>query len=292
MIVLFILVGSAGPSFNASLSSTVTGSALAASRLSFLTICFYIPNSWAAAGSDYYVYYPEDTPKWKVFLLTLGGLCLSFWFVDLLGIGLASGAASIPEWNKAYLISSGALITIGYEPLGSFGKFCAVVVALGVIANCTPGTYSGAIDCQAMGRFGQMIPRWVWVIFLVGIQLICGLVGRNQLFTIFENFLALMGYWLMPMICIIAEEHLIFKPKLGINWEVWADRSKLPIGIAALVAFLLGWLGAVLGMYETWFVGPLAKASGGADVGMWVGSGFALIAFPPLRWLELRWIGR
>lgn len=82
-----------------------------------------------------------------------------------------------------------------------------------------------------------------------------------------------MGYWLMPMICIIAEEHLLFKPKLGIDWEAWSDRSKLPLGIAALAAFLHGWLGAVLGLYETRFVGPLAIASDGADVGMWVGPG-------------------
>lgn len=286
------MLGSAGPKFDASFSNAVEGSVLAACRLSFLTLCLYIPNSWAAAGSDYYVYYQEDTPKWKIFLLTLGGLSLSFWFVDMLGIGLASGVASIPEWSKANDISSGALITVGYAPLGGFGKFCAVIVAMGVIANRTPGTHSAAIDCQAMGRFGQMLPRWVWVVFLVAIQLICGLVGRNQLFIIFENFLALMGYWLMPMICIVAEEHVIFKRRLGIDWSVWNDRSKLPLGLAALAAFLLGWLGAILGMYETWFVGPLAIASGGADVGMWVGSGFALIAFPPLRWLELKRFGR
>ena len=91
---------------------------------------------------------------------------------------------------------------------------------------------------------------------------------------------------------IIAEEHILFKPKLGVVWENWSDPSKLPLGIAALVAFLLGWLGAVLGMYETWFIGPLATASGGADVGMWVGSGFALLSYPPLRWLELKKFGR
>lgn len=173
MIVLFILVGSAGRNFDVSLPSAVTGSDLTASRLSFLATCFYIPNFWAAAGSDYYVYYPENTPKWRIFLLTLGGLSLSFWFVDLLSIGLASGVASIPAWSRANHISSGALITAGYAPLGGFGKFCAVVIAMGVIANCTPGTYSGAIDCHVRGRFGQMVPRWIWVIFLVGIQLIC-----------------------------------------------------------------------------------------------------------------------
>ena len=289
---LCILIGSAGPKFNASLASSVTGSALAASRLSYLSLCLYVPNSWGAASSDYYVCYPPDTPKWKIFVLTLAGLSLSFWFVDLLGIGLACGVFASPAWSAAYNISSGALITEAYAPLGGFGNFCSVIVAFGVIANCVPGTYSGAIGCQIMGRWGEALPRWVWVVVLVLIQLVCGLAGRNQLFVIFTNFLALMGYWITTMVCIVVEEHLIFKPKLGLDWDAWADPKRLPIGYAALVAFLLGWVGAVLGMYETWFEGPLAKASCGADVGMWVGAGLTLISFPPLRYLEVRKFGR
>ena len=289
-IALFILIGSAGPNFNPSLKSSVSGTTLAANRLSFLSLCLYVPNSWGAAASDYYIYYPQDTPKWKTFILTFAGLTLSFWFVDLLGIGLACGIATNSDWSHAYDTSSGALIVAGYGPLGTFGKLCAVLIALGVIANCVPGTYSAAIGCQIMGRWGEMLPRWVWVVVLVAIQLACALAGQNQLFIIFSNFLALMGYWLMVMICIVLEEHFIFQPKP--NWEQWADHDSVPIGIAALIAFLLGWVGAVLGMSQTWFIGPLARACGQADVGMWVGSAFALIVYPPLRHWERRRVGR
>ncbi|KAK3678235.1 Vitamin B6 transporter [Vermiconidia calcicola] len=289
IIVLFVLIGSAGPKFNTSLPSMVTGRTLAANRLSFFSLMFYVPNSWAAAASDYYVTMPANTPRWKTFTLTLLGLVLAFWLVNLLGIGLASGVASHPAWEEAYSISSGALITAGFSPLGGFGKFCAVVVGLGVLANCTPGTYSAALGCQIIGRWGQKLPRWTWVVILSIIQLICGLAGRNQLLVIFTNFLALMSYWLMFMICIFAEEQLLFKPRLPrIDWDAWSDPEGMPVGLAALAAFLLGWVGAVLGMYQVYFVGPLASASGGADVGMWVGCGLTLLAFPPLRWLELR----
>ncbi|OQO00304.1 hypothetical protein B0A48_14091 [Cryoendolithus antarcticus] len=290
LIVLFVLIGSAGPNFNASLESSVTGAALASSRLSFLSLQLYVPNSWGAAASDFYVYYPASTPRRKIFMLTLGGLCLSFWFVNLIGIGLGCGVVALPAWSDAYAISSGALITAGYAPLGGFGKFCAVIIALGGIANCVPGTYSAAIGCQIMGRWGQILPRWVWVVVLCIIQLICGVAGRNQLFVIFTNFLALMGYWLMTMICIVVEEHLIFQGEL--DWTPWDDKRKMPVGLAALTAFLLGWMGAILGMYQVWYVGPLALACGGADVGMWFGCLFALIAFPPLRWVEKRVVGR
>ena len=287
-----MLIGSAGPYFNASLLSEGDKPTIAANRLSFLSLCLYVPNSWAAAASDFYVYYPEKTAKPKIFLLTLVGLWVSFSLVYLLGIGLATGIPTNTTWSDANNVSTGALIVAGYDPLAGFGRFCAVVVALGVIANSIPGTYSAALGCQVLGRYGKAVPRWVWSCVLIVIELVLALAGREHLFVIFQNFLALMGYWIEFMICIVVQEHIIFRRNKGFDWTKWEDRSYLPIGWAALAAFLLGWLGAVLGMYQIWYVGRLAELAGNADVGVWVGCGFALISFPPLRYLELRKIGR
>lgn len=155
LIVLFVLVGCAGPSFDTSLQSVGSASAIAANRLSFFSLCLYLPNSWAAAASDFYVYYPENTTKWKIFALTFAGLTLSFSFVNMLGVGLASGVAVNQTWSDAYAVSSGALITAGYSPLHGFGKFCAVIVALGVIANNVPGKQANPfkrLSCSAFAR--------------------------------------------------------------------------------------------------------------------------------------------
>ncbi|KAI1338437.1 hypothetical protein F5Y15DRAFT_387256 [Xylariaceae sp. FL0016] len=292
VLVLFVLVGCAGPYFDTTTPSSVDGKILAANRLSFLSLCLYVPSSWAGAASDFYVYYPEDTSPKKVFLLTLSGIWASFCLVFLLGIGLATGIPSNRPWSDANAISTGALITAGYDPLHGFGKFCSVVVALGVIANSIPGTYSAALGCQVMGRYGKAVPRWIWSSVLILIELILALAGREHLFLIFQNFLALMGYWIEFMVCIILEEHLIFRRRMGFDWTRWEDKRDLPLGFAALSSFLLGWLGAVLGMYQVWYVGPLAALAGNADVGVWVGCGFALVSFPPLRSLELRRFGR
>ncbi|KAF2449979.1 hypothetical protein P171DRAFT_469870 [Karstenula rhodostoma CBS 690.94] len=158
---------------------------------------------------------------------------------------------------------------------GQFGNFCAVILALGLMPNSIPGTYSAALNCQMMGRSWSFIPRWIWTVALVSVQLVCALAGRHTVFVVFQNFLALMGYWLTIMICIVAEEHVLFQMARGIvrDWAGWEDKQKLPLGVAALVAFLLGWMGAILGMYQVWYVGPIAKlaADTGADVGMWVG---------------------
>ncbi|PHH84253.1 hypothetical protein CDD83_2242 [Cordyceps sp. RAO-2017] len=294
VLALFVLIGVAGPHFDASSRSKASGALLAAQRLSFFNVCLYVPNSWAAAASDFYVYYPERTSRPKIFCLTLAGLWTAFCLVYLLGAGLGTGvAAGVPAWAAANDVSSGALVVAAYEPLAGFGRVCAVVVALGVIANSIPSTYSAALGCQTLGgRRAKAVPRWLWSSLLVLVELVLAVAGREHLFLIFQNFLALMGYWVMVMVVIVLEEHLLFRRAAGFDWARWEDRAYLPAGWAAAAAFLLGCAGAVLGMSQAWYVGPLARLSATADVGLWVGCGFTLLAFAPLRRLELRLIGR
>lgn len=85
LLVLFILIGCAGPKFDASTVSVGSPLKVAANRLSFLSMCLYVPNSWSAAASDFYVYYPERTSSMKVFLLTISGLWLAFSLVYMIG---------------------------------------------------------------------------------------------------------------------------------------------------------------------------------------------------------------
>jgi len=290
--VLFVLIGCAGPSFDVTTESVGEPSVVAANRLSFLSLCLYVPNSWGAAASDFYVYYPEKTSRLKIFLLTLTGVWVSFSLVYMIGIGLGTGIATNAAWSDANAVSTGALIVAGYGPLKGFGLFCAVVIALGVIANSIPGTYSAALGCQVLGRYGKAVPRWVWSFTLILVELTLALAGREHLMVIMQNFLALMGYWMEFMVFIVLIEHLWFRRNLGFDWTRWEDKKHLPIGIAALVSFLLGWVGAILGMYQVWYTGPLAALSGPADVGLWVGTGFTVISYPPLRWAELKFVGR
>jgi len=43
--------------------------------------------------------------------------------------GLGSGLAKNPSWAKAFTGNNvGGLIVAAYEPLGAYGKFCAVIV--------------------------------------------------------------------------------------------------------------------------------------------------------------------
>ncbi|KAB8253628.1 permease for cytosine/purines, uracil, thiamine, allantoin-domain-containing protein [Aspergillus pseudonomiae] len=294
IIVVSILYAVSSSKFDLSTPSSGDPRTLAGNRLSFFSICLSAAITYAPLAGDFFVYYPERTSRVTLFSLSLVGLIVSFTMAFLVGIGLASGISSHPEYGAAYSRGAGALIVEGFGPLHGFGKFCSVVVALGLIANTIPPTYSAGVDFQVLGRYAEKVPRAIWNTIGVIIYTVCALVGRSNLSDIFTNFLALMGYWVAIWIAIILEERFIFRFRTGYNWSVWNDPSKLPVGIAAFVAFVVGWVGAILCMAQVWYIGPLSRLVGeyGADMGNYVGFTWAGLVYPPLRYVELRMLGR
>ena len=95
---------------------------------------------------------------------------------------------------------------------------------------------------------------------------------------------------------IVFSEHWIFRGgnfATGYDLDGWNDPARLPLGLAACTSFLLGVVGWVMGMSQTWFVGPVAKKIGGTgDVGNELTLVITLVTFIPLRFLEKRIIGR
>ncbi|SLM35290.1 nucleoside [Lasallia pustulata] len=294
IVVWSILLGVSASNYDLSSPSMGDARTIIGNRLSFFSICLSAAITYSGIAADYFAYYPPRTSRWALSTLILLGLSTSFAFAFIPGIGLASGIGTNTAYSTAYSISQGALIVEGFSSLHGFGKFCGVVVALGLIANIVPPTYSSGIDFQILGRYAAKVPRFVWNTIGVVIYTVCALAGRDSLSVIFQNFLALMGYWVAIWIAITLDEQLIFRRRRGYDWAAWDDRSKLPIGIAAFIAFLVGWGGAILCMAQVWYIGPIAKDVGqyGADMGNYVGFSWAALVYPPLRYLELRKVGR
>lgn len=307
LIVFSILFGVASKHFDLTFTTVGDPRTVAGNRLNFFSICVSAAITYAGLACDFFVYWPTTTSRPLVFIGTLLGLAVSFTFTLVLGAGLASPIPSPSQSNNPYTVAwstsqggsgSGALLVAAYDPLGHFGKFCAVIAALGGIANTIPPTYSSGVDFQILDqRHFSKVPRVVWNTVGVIIYTVCALAGRNSLSEIFTNFLALMGYWVAIWVAILLEEYLIFRKAdhKNYNWAAWNDKTKLPVGIAALVAFLVGWAGAILCMAQSaWYIGPLARLVGqyGADMGNYVGFSWAALVFPPARWLELRYFGR
>ncbi|KAJ5133075.1 hypothetical protein N7526_004440 [Penicillium atrosanguineum] len=270
VIVVLILIGVSGPYWDPTSLSSGSGAAKSADQASFFFLCLASPLSWSPAAADFFVYFPTNCKRWKVALATtlgLGGSCMISYYI---GVGLASGVAGKESWAVAADKGLGILLVEAYRPLGAFGNFCSVVIALGVISNNIPGTYSAALSFQLLGCWMQKLPRFLWTVIVVIIYTSCACVGRNELYGIIQNFVVIMGYWTAAWITISVEEEYIFRRRNGgYDWSVWNDPKKLPVGLAACIAFLAGWAGAVLGMWQTWFTGPIAKlVASGIDIGI------------------------
>lgn len=293
---MLVLIGSAGRNFNTALPSVGTTGTTTANRCSFFALQYASSVGFSAIAADLYVYFPSNSSKRLTFLSTWTGLWTGLVFANLIGVGIATGVTNTPAWNEAYSISSGALLLVCYEGLGGFGGFCVVLLAMGSVANNAPCTYAAALSCQVLGRYAKAVPRWVWCVIITVIELVCSVAGRDHLFNIFENFLPIMSYWISPWLTIVLEEHLLFHVLRGMpfNWSAWEDRKRLPIGYAALLAWLVGWAGALLGMDQVWYSGPVAKQVGGygGDIGAWLAIAFAGLVYPPLRLLEIKTVGR
>lgn len=280
LVALCILAGVAGPDFNIASTSQGTSATIAGNRLSFFSLCFAAAIAYCGCSGTFFVYYPESTAGWKVFLPTMISLSLSFAFTHILGVGLACGMTMKRSWQEAYDISQGALIVAGYAPLGPFGSFCSVLVALGLVANVIPCAYVAGVDFQVLGRYAEKVPRMAWNLISIVIFTVCAIAGRESLVEVFTNFLALMGYWCSIWIAIVLEEHYLFRKPLKLtgrrsdlteddwDWIIWDKKDLLPLGIAATVATLAGWAGAILCMAQNWYIGPIARLVGdnGADV--------------------------
>jgi purine-cytosine permease-like protein len=73
--------------------------------------------------------------------------------------------------------------------------------------------------------------------------------------------------------------------------HAWDNPKDLPLGAAAVTTLIVGYLvGALLGMDQTWFVGPVAKAFGGigGDMGIYLCFVLSILLYWPLRTFEKR----
>jgi NCS1 nucleoside transporter family len=277
------------------------GKSEAGSVLSFAASVFGFATGWTSYAADYTVYQPVGRSRRSVFLWTFAGLIFPLLFTEMLGAAVGTAMAANDGQNDyidAYDQSGigGLLATVIVPPLGKFGQFCLVILALSIIANNCPNIYSVSLSLQLLARASQRIPRFIWT--FVGTLVYCAIAipGYGHFESVLENFMLLIAYWLAIYEGIAVSEHIFFKRGFsGYDPTIYADASKLPPGIAAIVAFCFGIMGAVLGMAQVWFTGPIGKLCGGAfggDVGFELAFAFAASSYCVMRYAEKRYFKR
>lgn len=275
--------------------------------LSFFTIAYSVTATWGSCASDYYILFPADTSGWKVFWVTFFGIAVPSNFAAVVSLLAGSIAYSYTPWTEAYdQYGVGGVIAAGFTPWGKFGKFVVVIMFLSLVCNTIINTYSAAFEFQLIDTRLAKVPRWIWALLVSVAYLVISLAGREHLSTIIGNVLPMLGYWISIYITLLLEENFFFrsaytKPMHLVefgddmlieqyNWKCWNRPMLITFGLASSGAFLAGVAGAVLGMNQVYFIGPILKKIGadGGDVGMWLAMAFCGATYPLFRWLELK----
>lgn len=271
-----------------------TGQTEAGDVLSFAGTIWGFAIGWTSLASDYNVYMPAEAPPLRIAGWAYLGLNVPLILVEMLGAAVMTVTTANPEWEALYESQElGGLVWASVSSVGGFGKFLMVLFMLSVIANNIINIYSLGLSMQVWGSWFRYIPRAIYAIVGTAIYIPIAIAGANSFAESLSNFMNVLGYWLAIYNVIYIEEFIIFK---GCSWanyraaETWNDRKSHTIGFAAFLAGCCGAAGAVLGMDQVWWIGPLAKPIGtyGGDIGFELSFAFAGIAYPPLRWLEAK----
>ncbi|KUI70284.1 Purine-cytosine permease fcyB [Cytospora mali] len=307
-VIFCIVAGEFGHSgkFNALLPLS-RGPSEAGCILSFAASVYGFATGWTTYAADFTVYQPEARSRKAIFWWTFGGLFIPLVFTELLGAAIMTASAANPPGdnnnnnnnnNNQYLTAyhdagiGGLLAQVLAPPLGGFGGFCLIVLALSIIANNCPNIYSVALSLQVLARRTQRVPRFAWSLVGTAAYVAVSVPGYAMFESWLENFMLLIGYWLAIYEGVALAEHFVFRRgRRGYVVEDYDVPSRLPPGMAALGAFMMGVLGAVLGMAQVWFTGPVGRLCGG-DVGFELGFGFSALAYLVLRAVERGRFGR
>jgi NCS1 nucleoside transporter family len=275
-----------------------TGLGEAGSVLSFAASVYGFATGWTSYAADYTVYQPVTRSRVSIFLWTFGGLIIPLLFTELLGAAVMTATLNDPDYLDAYFDSGigGLLAAVLIPPFGRFGEFCLVVLALSIVANNCPNIYSVSLSLQVLAEWTRKVPRFIWVFIGTCIYVAISIPGYDHFASWLENFMLVIGYWLAIYEAIALSEHFFWKRGFaGYKPEDYVYPNRLPPGIAAVSAFGFGIMGAVLGMAQVWFTGPIGKLCGtlyGGDVGFELAFAFAGVSYNVFRPIEKHFFKR
>lgn len=270
--------------------------------LSFGSTIFGFATGYTPYAADYTVYQPANRPRKYVFFFTWLGMMPPLLFTEMLGVALMqatniNGGHNIYQTGYDNAGAGGLLGALLLPHLGTFGKFCMVVLALSIIANNCPNIYSVSLTLLVLGRWTRHVPRFVWTILASIVYVAIAIPGYSHFEAVLENFMNFIAYWLAIYEGIALTDHFVFKRGFsGYHPEDYDNPKKLPPSFAAIAAFCVGIVGMVMGMSQQWFVGPVAKHAGaapyGGDVGFELGFLFGGVSYAAFRTIEMRVFGR
>ncbi|KAK7038902.1 hypothetical protein VNI00_010536 [Paramarasmius palmivorus] len=210
----------------------------------------------------------------------------------IIGVALAAAAPAIPAWEAGLGDGQdfGKFLAVILSPTGGFGKFLIVIACLTLPAQSAVTMYSFGVSFMSISWIFMKIPRYVYSVIATAIVIPVSIVGATRFFTTFQEIINLIGYWTASYGAIILTEHFIFRLNNFSRYKVqecWKDPSRLPLGVAAIMAFGLSFALIVPSMDQPWHTGQFAQAGSG-DIGLITGFFGASVVYVVLRFVERR----
>ncbi|KAJ3546372.1 hypothetical protein NM688_g5523 [Phlebia brevispora] len=251
--------------------------------------------SWCTMTPDYGVYHNSEASTIKIFSYTYTGFITASITVHFLGAIFAACAVSVPAWEAGFDNGNnvGGLIAAVLSPLGGFGKFLCVLLAISIPSACAPTMYTFGSSFMTIGSYFAMVPRYVYIIVAEAILIPVAVIGATSFYETFVDVLSIIGYWSVVWSIIILTEHFVFRRNTWARYDMegWDTARRLPWGLAAVFAFACAFGIIIPSMDQAWYTGPIAKAGTG-DIGILAGSGVAFLLYLVFRTAEKAWTGR
>ena len=214
--------------------------------------------AWALYASDYSRYLPVETPPRRVFTWTFLGLLLGAGWIEILGLAVVGALGTEKDTvHQIYALLGGGLI----------GAIAMIAIFFGTVAVNAMNDYTGSLSLQAAGLR-------VWRPASAGVVAVLSFLATlylyyNNFATTVENYLLVITYWIGPWAAIVLLDWRARKGRFDESRVV--EYSRLPSGLNAFIALVLGFAASIPFMDQTLYVGPVANALGGADIAYLVG---------------------
>src|SRR5256885_10764937 len=186
-IMFMIILVLAAPHFSPVVTQN-SGLAELAAFITFGGAVYGFATGWSSYAADYNVNQPENTSARRVFWLTFLGVFVPCVLLETLGMAFTS-------WKA---LGGGDLLAAVASPLGGFGKFLVILLALSVIANNIPNDYSLGLSMQVLGHAFQRVKRYVWTLIGAVVYVLIALPVAANFNETLTSFLLLVAYWLGP----------------------------------------------------------------------------------------------
>ncbi|KAJ9192177.1 hypothetical protein DTO164E3_8513 [Paecilomyces variotii] len=297
-LVTFVIIARVKISGSFSPGYMSAGRAEAGAVLSYGAALFGNASGWTLFACDYTAYMKTTTSKLKLSCSVMFGCLFTTMFLQLVGVSAAACLNSNPVYKKMYdEFGAGGLFyaILVEDSLGRFGQFCIVLLALTLTTCNIACVYSSSLSAQAVCSRFRLLPRFYWVLLANAVALGVSIPCYYRFTEVLDDFMSLLSYFISLYIGIVLSEHFLYRRQRGYVPDTYMAPEKLPVSYAALFAFCCGVAGAVIGMSEAWWTGPLAKAISEdvpGDIGFQLSFAFAFIGHASTRWAELKYIGR